>query len=91
MTAMITRRAKKAIGLDWQNNNFARASHFFVHCYVVARLQRETSSFHRFFCRCFLLSPFLPGGGGVLPYMGYIGMCCCEGYGFQAVYSRKGI
>ena len=20
-------------------------------------------------------------GGGVLPYMGYIGMCCCEGYG----------
>ena len=31
-----------------------------------------------------------PGGGGVLPYMGYIGMCCCEGYGFQAVYSRIG-
>ena len=29
-------------------------------------------------------------GGGVLPYMGYIGMCCCEGYGFQAVYSRIG-
>ena len=28
------------------------------------------------------------GGGGVLPYMGYIGMCRCEGYGFQAVYSR---
>ena len=27
------------------------------------------------------------GGGGVLPYMGYIGMCRCEGYGFQAVYS----
>ena len=25
--------------------------------------------------------------GGVLPYMGYIGMCRCEGYGFQAVYS----
>ena len=23
------------------------------------------------------------GGGGVLPYMGYIGMCRCEGYGFQ--------
>ena len=31
-----------------------------------------------------------PGGGGVLPYMGYIGMCLCEGYGFQAVYSRIG-
>ena len=28
-----------------------------------------------------------PPGGGVLPYMGYIGMCRCEGYGFQAVYS----
>ena len=31
-----------------------------------------------------------PGGGGVLPYMGYIAMCRCEGYGFQAVYSRIG-
>ena len=31
-----------------------------------------------------------PRGGGVLPYMGYIGMCCCEGYGFLAVYSRIG-
>ena len=30
------------------------------------------------------------GGGGVLPYIGYIGMCRCEGYGFQAVYSRIG-
>ena len=28
--------------------------------------------------------------GGVLPYTGYIGMCRCEGYGFQAVYSRIG-
>ena len=32
-----------------------------------------------------------PGGGGVLPYyMGYIGMCRSEGYGFQVVYSRIG-
>ena len=30
------------------------------------------------------------GGGGGLPYMGYIGVCHCEGYGFQAVYSRIG-
>ena len=30
------------------------------------------------------------GGGGVLPYMGHIGMCRCEGYGFQAVYSSIG-
>ena len=33
---------------------------------------------------------FIVPGGGVLPYMGYIGMCRCEGYGFQAVYSRIG-
>ena len=30
-----------------------------------------------------------PGGGGTAIY-GYIGMCRCEGYGFQAVYSRIG-
>ena len=33
------------------------------------------------------------GGGrgeGVLPYMDHIGMCPCEGYDFQAVYSRIG-
>ena len=29
-------------------------------------------------------------GGGVLPYMGYIDMSRCEGYGFQAVNSRIG-
>ena len=35
---------KKPIGLDWQNNNFARASRFFVHFLaVVARLQRESA------------------------------------------------
>ena len=26
-----------------------------------------------------------PRGGGVLPYMGYIGMCGPKGYGFSAV------
>ena len=25
------------------------------------------------------------GGGGVLPYMGYIGMCGAKGYGFSTV------
>ena len=29
-------------------------------------------------------------GGGALSYMGHIGMCRCEGYGFQAVYSSIG-
>ena len=38
---------KKAIGLDKQNNNFARASRFVVHFSAVgARLQRETAKFH---------------------------------------------
>ena len=35
---------KKATSLNWQNNNFARASRFFVHFLAdVARLRRETS------------------------------------------------
>ena len=35
---------KKAIGLDWQNNNFARASCFFVHFFTfLARLRRENA------------------------------------------------
>ena len=41
---------KKAIALDWQNNNFTRASRFFVHFFAVAaRLQRESAhTFLRF-------------------------------------------
>ena len=35
-------------------------------------------------------SPQYPGGGGVLPHIGCIGMCRCEVYGFQAVYSVSG-
>ena len=35
---------KKAIGLDRQNNNFARPTRFFVHFFaVVARLHRENA------------------------------------------------
>ena len=45
--------------------------------YVFARSRSKTT----------FLAPNTPGGG-VLPYMGYIGMCRCGGYGFQAVYSR---
>ena len=29
---------------------------------------------------------YTAGGGGVLPYMGNIGVCRCEGYGVHAVY-----
>ena len=28
---------------------------------------------------------FRPGGGGVVPYIGYVGMCGAKGYGFSAV------
>ena len=38
------KNGKKVTDLDKQNNNFARASRFFVHfSAVVARLQRETA------------------------------------------------
>ena len=46
---------KKAIGLDKQNINFARASRFFVHFFAVAaRLQRESA--HTFFRFSVILS-----------------------------------
>ena len=32
-----------------------------------------------------LKTRFTPGEGGVLPYMGYIGMCGPKGYGFSAI------
>ena len=38
----VKENGKKAISLDWQNNNFARASHLFVHFFAVAaRLRAE--------------------------------------------------
>ena len=38
------RERQKAVALDWQNKNFARASRFFVHFFAVTvRLQRESS------------------------------------------------
>ena len=40
----VNENGKKAIGLDEQNNNFARASRFFVHFLAVAaRLRRENA------------------------------------------------
>ena len=43
----INENGKKSIGLEWQNNNFARESLFFVNFFaIVARLRRETSWFH---------------------------------------------
>ena len=38
----VNENGNKAIGLDWQNNNFARASRSIVHVLAVtARLRRE--------------------------------------------------
>ena len=37
-------RQKKQVGLDWQNNSFARTSSFFVQFVaVIIRLQRESA------------------------------------------------
>ena len=38
------RQRERQKSLDWENNNFARASRFFVHFFaVVARLQSESA------------------------------------------------
>ena len=37
----VKENAKKAIGSHWQNDNFARASHLFVHFFAVAARQRR--------------------------------------------------
>ena len=41
------RERHKSNGFNKQNNNFARASHFFAHFFAVfARLRRENAKFH---------------------------------------------
>ena len=37
----VNENGKKAIDLVWQNNNFARASRFFVHFFAVTARQRR--------------------------------------------------
>ena len=40
----VNENGKKAIGLDWQKNSFARASRFFVDFFALTtRLQRENT------------------------------------------------
>ena len=39
----VNENSKKAKGLDWQNNNFARASRFFVHFFAVTALRRKNA------------------------------------------------
>ena len=69
---------------------FFTAAHFHL-----AGRQYFSFSHCRFQFPCFSpneirLPCFQPGGGGYCHIMDYIGMCCCEGYGFQAVYFRIG-
>ena len=42
---------KKAIGLDWQNNNFERASRFFVHFFAVVAPDYNVKVPEFTFCR----------------------------------------
>ena len=45
----VNENGTKTIGLDWQNNNFARASRFLVHFFAVtARLRCENALISRF-------------------------------------------
>ena len=43
----VNENGKTLIGLDWQNNNSARGSRFFVHFFdVTTRLRRENAQFY---------------------------------------------
>ena len=43
----VNESCKKAMGLNWQNNDFTRASRFFVHFFAVTtRLRRENAQIH---------------------------------------------
>ena len=70
---------------------------FFLQNVEVRTIKKETSQILRIHLEkmastknTIIQSSTRGGRGGLLPYMGYIGMCHCEGYGFQAVYSRIG-
>ena len=59
--------------------------------YMIGGVTRHMLPQIQIICSDYFFSLFFaPGGGEVLPYVGYIGMCRCEEYGFQAVYSRIG-
>jgi len=38
------KNGKKTVGLDWQNNNFARASRFFGHFFAVIVRRRSEAA-----------------------------------------------
>ena len=53
----------------------------FILCFFMLFKPQVTKAYYKS-CIDLKLSP---GGGGVLPYMGYIGMCGPKGYGFSPV------
>ena len=57
---------------------------------VYSILPKSEGEFSSMFAPFSGLSTLESGGGGVLPYVGYIGMYRCEGCGFWAVYSSIG-
>ena len=75
---------------------------FRVNLLVTLYLKEITTNFSRpSFVVAFVVIVVVGGGGGLWvsvgvysrlgwPYMGFIGMCRCERYGFQAVYSGIG-
>ena len=46
----VNENGKKAIGLDWQNNNFALASRFFAHLFTVTTLLQRLEMPNFTFC-----------------------------------------
>ena len=73
------------IGTNYHNKNFA------LRLALKERLRRTRKWPVGWRCgRKNFNSGITLGGGGGLAYMGHIGMCRCEGYGFQAVYSSIG-
>ena len=61
---------------------FLTFNHLSIHCHKVDAVLTDILVSRQLY----MYSVFVPrGGGGVLPYMGYIGMCGPKGYGFSAV------
>ena len=90
--------ATQAIFLYWNpfmisSSWAAETKGFFPIQIVIFRMLRNNADASR--CSFFelglpLVSLHQIPWGRVLPYKGYIGVCRCEGYGFQALYSRIG-
>ena len=85
---------KNSVALETIIGITPRSSYFIFQMFRAVAVKRQTKE------RVSVISLFFiviinpraggEGWGDALPYMDYIGMCRCEGYGFQAVYSSIG-